>query len=334
MLNLRRIKHVAERVGFTEQRLVEIAENADSLCQELILLDPAKPNVLREVLNVRGDLRRVQERLLRKVFMPRLTPSPYAHGGVRGRHIKSNIQVHADSVFVLTADISNFFPSVSRNRVYRLFAQKLGCTPDVARLLTRLCTYRHHLALGLVTSPFLAEQVLLPIDQRLNGACNKAGLSFTRYVDDITISGPFDLEKSKSGFAASVSKIMSEHGFKMHPGKLEFGRLDEGTPITKITIRRGHPDVRREYLHELHRQLNDANDLARDREFLGPYFTRGQIAGRVRFVCWINPGRRKQLIAKLNSIPWRAAARIAADRGLVAAKRRLVRPQEMANRTV
>ena len=69
-------------------------------------------------------------------------------------------------------------------------------------------------------------------------------MKYSRYVDDLAISGGFDL--AESGFAASVSSILSEHGFSMHLDKSVFGRLAEGTPITKITIRNGHPDVRRE----------------------------------------------------------------------------------------
>lgn len=330
MLNLRRIEHLAATIGFTAQQLCEVAENADDFCEELILLDPAKPDKRRSVLNVCGDLRKAQDRLLRGLFMSKLTPSPHAHGGIRGRHIKTNVQAHLNAVFVFTADISNFYPTVSRNRVYRLFVQRMGCTPDVARILTRLCTFRHHLALGLVTSPFLAEQVLLPIDSRIAAACNQAELTFTRYVDDITISGGFNLEES--GFAACVSKILSEHGFKMHPDKVAYGRLSEGAPITKIMVRNGHPDVRREYLDELRRQLDDARNLANGRDFEGPYFTRGQVVGRVRFVCWINPGRSKQLLADLNSVPWNNAAKEAARRGLVAARKRLIKPELAVNR--
>jgi hypothetical protein len=141
-------------------------------------------------------------------------------------------------------------------------------------------------------------------------------------VDDLTISGHFDLKQS--GFEATVEQILSEHGFVKHPTKVEYGRLSKGAAITKITVRDGHPDVRKEYLAELDRQLSAANDLANGREFHGLYFTRNQIAGRIRFVCWINPNRRKRLLQKFNSISWSKVAKEAASRGLVAAKKRLV----------
>ena len=53
------------------------------------------------------------------------------------------------------------------------------------------------LALGLITSPILADQMMDCVDDRIGGACRKAGLVYTRYVDDLTISGPYDLEQKR-----------------------------------------------------------------------------------------------------------------------------------------
>ena len=77
-----------------------------------------------------------------------------------------NAERHLRSQFAFSCDIMEFYPSIHSSRVYRLFAKIQGCSPDVARLLTRLCTYRYHLALGLITSPLLADQ-FLTIDETL-----------------------------------------------------------------------------------------------------------------------------------------------------------------------
>ena len=122
--------------------------------------------------------------------------SEFSHGGVRGRHIKTNVEQHIESTFVFTADVSNFYPTISHKRVYRLFVEDFACSPDVAHICTKLCTYKHRLALGLITSPMLADQVMRRIDARIGGLCRNAGLVYTRYVDDLTISGPFDLKES------------------------------------------------------------------------------------------------------------------------------------------
>ena len=178
-----------------------------------------------------------------------------------------------------------------------------------------------------MTRPFLAEQVLLPVDKRISAVCEKAGLSYSRYVDDVTISGAFDLERS--GIGATVSNILDKHGFKVNPEKRLFGRLSEEIPITKLIPRNGRPDVQRAYLEELVRQLDDADRLAAGLEFKGPYFTRGQLAGKVQFVSWINPSRRKILVSKYKSIQWDKVEREAFKRRFVVAKKTLVRAERL-----
>jgi hypothetical protein len=261
--------------------------------------------------------------MLRTILLPALSPSQFSHGGVRGRHIKTNIGPHLDSTFVFTTDISNFYPSISHYRVYRLFCKTFQCSPDVARICTKLCTHDHHLALGLITSPILADQMMDRVDQRIGGACQKAGLVYTRYVDDLTISGPNDL--AKSGFPDLAQRILEQNGFLVKADKTLFGRLAEGTPITKIRVNRGHPDVGKDYLAELQRQLVDAKSLASGGPFDGPYFTNGQIRGRIEFVCWVNPGRRRMLLPAFRAIAWNKVRDEAAKRRLIVSKKHLSR---------
>ena len=326
MLNIRQLKHLATRLGVSVAKLEAVADSAANWCEELELLDPAKPNIQRTVLNVFGPLRKLQAKLLRQVLLPKLAASEFSHGGVRGRHIKTNVEQHIESKFVLTADISDFYPTISRNRVYRLFTEDFACSPDVARICTKLCTHKHRLALGLITSPMLADQVMRRIDARIGGLCRNAGLVYTRYVDDLTISGPFDLKES--GFAALIQRILADHGFKANPLKNCFGRLADGIPITKIRVKHGHFDVRKEYIDEVERQIADASALATGGDFQGPYFTEAQVWGRVQFVCWINRGRRPILLRKFRAVPWKKVNEEARKRGLVATKKTLRRRRQ------
>jgi RNA-directed DNA polymerase len=159
------------------------------------------------------------------------------------------------------------------------------------------------------------------VDRRIGGACAKAGLVYTRFVDDVAISGPFNLEKG--GFAKLVEKILADDGFSVNRSKHVFGKLNENLSITSLRTVRGHLDVRTEYLDELVRQIDDAVSLARDEEFNGPYYTAGQILGRVRFVCWVNPGRKRELIRRFRTVNWRAVNAFARKRGYEATRKTL-----------
>ncbi len=321
MLRIRQVTHLAKLLETPPEQLAVIAESASDYCEELILLDPAKPKP-REVLCINGELRRIQKLLLTKVLMPKLKPSRFNHGGVKKRHIKTNLAQHKSSRFAITFDIADFYPSIDRVRVYKLFAQRMACSPDVARLLTRVCTYDHHLALGMITSPFLADQIVAGIDGRIAGACSRLGLTYSRYVDDLTISGHFDLESS--GIEAMVAKILRDHGFRLNIHKTDAGRLSDGLSITKLRLRNGQPDVERTYLSELKRLLKDAAALGRNEPFEGPYYTRDQLVAKVRHVCWINPRRATELKRLIRAVPWRGVKANALAKGLVATKKRLL----------
>jgi hypothetical protein len=327
MLYIRQVKHLAHRLGITVRVLEKVAEAPERWCKELVLLDPAKPTKPRDVLSVRGQLREIQSRMLRNILLPALPVSQFSHGGIRGRHIKTNVEPHLESAFVLTTDISAFFPSISHDRVYQLFTESFHCAPDVGRFCTKLCTHDHYLALGLITSPILADQVLAEVDERIAGACRSAGLVYTRYVDDLTISGPFDLKRS--GFPGLFQRILVEHGLHINPEKHCFGRITK-VPITKIRINGGHLDVRREYLAGLERQLAGARRLAAGDQFDSLYYTAGQIWGRIQFVCWVNPGRRRTLVPQFRAIRWDKVSEEAERRGLIAAKPSLVERNSFA----
>lgn len=327
MLNIHRLGQLTKRLRHPEGELSRIIEQREKYVEELILYDPRKPDKPRDVISVWGPLRELQDLFYSSVLLPRLLPSESSHGGVTERSIKTNAKPHAGSDFVFKADIADFYPSISAERVRVHFLKGLGCSAMVADSLARLCTYDGHLALGLVTSPILADSILRPVDIRLAAACKKLGLAYSRYVDDITISGGFDL--SESGIPTLLGEVLRSHGFKAKEEKHVFGRLDT-TPITGVRIRNGHLDIASDYALELDRQLDDAESLGANGVFDGPFYTENQIRGRVTYVCWVNPGRRTALAKRLASINWEEHRAEGGRRGLIAAKKRLVRRPKIA----
>lgn len=313
-----------ELLQTTEPALRRTLDDKASCYSVLELFDPAKPKKIREVLSVTGEVRRLQEAVYRRLLLRKLFPSDCSHGGIRGRSIKTNAAVHRNARFVFKADISDFYPSIHYSRVYRLFVHQLGCCPDVARLLTQLCTYNSHLALGLVTSPIIADRMLQRVDARIAALCKSMGLVYSRFVDDVTISGPYSLQSS--GIESSILEIMKDDGFKLKASKLEFGSISDVT-ITGLRLEDGALDVGRAYLRELNRQLDDAESLSVDGPFAGPYFSANQIRGRVLFVSWINRGRRDRLMARFRRINWVRVQRNARERGYVCCRKTLKEKQ-------
>lgn len=326
MLGIQRLASLAEIVDFELGELKLTAEFASRDITELMAWDPAKKP--RPVISVGGKLRVFQNRLYHRRLKERLQPCAHSFGGVAGRHIVFNAERHIGHQFIYKADIANFFPSITIDRVNRLFLHDLGCSYEVSRFLTRLCTHDYHLALGLVTSPILADQILRQVDNRIAGLCENYALTASRFVDDLTISGNFDIEKSP--VPDQIRRILNSHGFRQKSAKSYGARLDESQTITGLRLKQDRVDVAKDYLAELDRQLVDHASLASGGQFDGPLQSASQLAGRVNYVSWINHNRRFGLKRKLNAIRWPDVWREAAVRGLVQASKILTLRDEPA----
>ncbi len=326
MLGIRRIEHLAMQLGVPRRRLERVADEAPSYYEELILLDPAKPHKVREVLSVRGPLRMLQDRLHHRVLAPARHPSKYSHGGVRGRNIKTNAASHAKSPFVHVTDIADFYPSVHSSTIYRLFTNQFACSPDVAHICTKLCTRDKHMPLGLLTSPILADCLMAPADYRIGRMCELQDLAYSRFVDDLAISGRYPID---SGTACElIKKILKGYGFRTNPEKDRTGRTSPDTAIAKLYIRRGRPDVTPQYLALVKSQIETASALSRGCEIAAAYYTADQILGRIHFIAWVNPGRKRELLRAFHAIDWEAVEQEATARGLVALKKQLIKKAE------
>lgn len=323
MLNIRSERMLANILGVPLWRLHSDLKTLGRCYMEYYLINPARPGKRREILEIRGHWKRYLDKLYTRILLPALRPSIHSHGGVKGRSIVSNANAHRNSIYVFNADIADFFPSIHYERVYKLFVEKFDCSANVARICTRLCTHNYHLAVGLQTSPILADKVLDQVDVRIGSACNSAGLIYTRFVDDITITGIFDLQES--GFVSLVKKIINQNGFELSPHKQKTGKLSDGIPITSLRLKGENLDVSKLYISNLINQIRDAARLSQGLDsFIGPYYSPDQIFGRIQFACSINPARKGRLFRLCRNIDWKKCNEEAERRGFMAQKNRLI----------
>ena len=325
-LNFKTADELAGILGTTPRALSRVINSADHFYEDCVLIDPARPDNNREIVKVEGELRRLQEVLYHRVLKPGHKPTCYSHGGIKSRNIKTNISPHCGSQFILTRDIQDFFPSISDRRIHTLFKKCLLCSEDVARILTRLCTYRHHLAQGLITSPILADYLMMWADKRIGAMCDRVPgdkpLVYTRYVDDLTISARFSIESGT--FPKLVDQILKDSGFTVHPKKKACGPLTNQVKITKIRIHKGRPDIHPDYLADLKHQISKVGQLQHGGNWDGLYYTPDQILGRIHYVGWINPAHTPILMAAFKSFDWKKVECEAKLRGLERVRKKLV----------
>lgn len=336
MFNLGGLNDLSGALGIDRRHLQMVLDDFDQaphlLVKELTLWHPDASKKPRDVISILKPWRVIQDRVYRKLLLPWFKPHVCSHGGIRRRSPSTNARRHLGNTHAFVADISNFFPSVSCFRVNKFFLGK-ACSPKVASILTRLCTYDFHLALGLVTSPIIANEILRPIDERIEHACRQRNLVYSRFIDDITISGKYD--PSLSGIENVVQDVLVRHHFKVAKDKTDYGRLDvpsvadrdnarnKQLAITGVRLKGDHLDPSRKFTKELERIIDDHISLSHDGTFVGPLLMESEVFGKAHYATSLNPGRRRQIFGRLKMIDWSRLMGIAVTRELVRLTKRM-----------
>ena len=152
---------------------------------------------------------KIQTEILAKVPLPTCV-----QGGVRGRSIITNAKHHVGKPVLSTMDIKNCFPSITVQKVRRVF-EDIGFTGEAMSILTKLTTWERQLPQGPPTSVTIANLALANLDRRQLGLAKQHGFRYTRFVDDMSASGGRRLRKVRN----LQERIVQDEGFSIKPLK-------------------------------------------------------------------------------------------------------------------
>ena len=272
-------------------------------------------------------LKALQRRLL-EGLLDCIPPHEAACGYVRDRSVLDHARAHAGQDVVLRFDLREFFASVRASRVHALFAT-LGYPADVARELTALCTVatpepvlrrlheagdidwsqlqrlrEPHLPQGAPTSAALANLCAFRLDLRLDGLAWALGARYTRYADDIALSGPAHLRHAFERIAAWVGRIASEEGFELNHRKTRCMAAGRRQSVCGVVVNVLPNLPRRDFDRlkaVLHRcVVNGPATENRERRVDWRQHLRGQVA----WVTQINAARGRKLRELFERIDW------------------------------
>ncbi len=173
------------------------------------------PSKLRPIDNPLNELSWVQKRIYRRLLKPICFPE-HVLGAVPKRSVRNNAERHLRSgALLVTIDIRQCFPSVTNVHVYRVWRQFLDCSTPVAKLLTRLTTFRRRLPQGAATSPLLANLFIWMVDEPIRRACGEMGVEYSTYIDDLPFSG----ERARELIQVAASTL-GPHGLRLSRKKV------------------------------------------------------------------------------------------------------------------
>jgi hypothetical protein len=250
-------RKLAWTLGVPLARLEGIAINAGEHYREWQAYNKNKTKV-RTIRSPDDELKSIQRNISKRILGVE-DVGPEVHGGVPGRSPRTNAAQHIGCNCLVTMDVRSFFPSVRHEMVFRMF-REFGCGTGVSRLLTQLTTLQGALPQGAPTSVPIANLLLArPVDQPTGAQARTMGVVYTRFVDDVGMSGD-----RPHTMISDVARRLSERGLKIYRGrhddKLKIRRRSEPQVITgilinsgRLTLPRRHRDKVRAAIHELPR---------------------------------------------------------------------------------
>lgn len=201
-----------------------------------------KPNgELRSISAPEPILMDVQRWMLSHLFK-NLTQHPASFAYRSGRGIVQCAEQHVGSRWMIKLDIHDFFGSVTETDVYRVFRRsgynKLTSL-ELARLTTRakdatrprwrmslhsIAAYtvdrQGILPQGGPTSGILANAVAARLDRLIGDYAATHSLAYTRYSDDLVLSGPGDFDRVRAAkMVKDVETLIRRAGFEPHRKK-------------------------------------------------------------------------------------------------------------------
>ena len=280
------------------------------------LLEVPEPYLLATQRRLLGDL------------LDRVPPHEAACGYVRERSVVDHARAHAGRPVILKFDLQDFFATVRASRVHATFAA-LGYSEAVARALTALCTtatpepvlerLRHeggltwtqaqrlrdpHLPQGAPSSAALANLCAFGFDVRVAAFARELGARYTRYADDLVLSGGESLRAARPRIEARIAAIALEEGFALNHRKTRCLAQARRQQVCGIVVNAGTRLPRAEFdrlkaiLHGCVRDGPAAHNRA------GHASWKEHLRGRVAWAAQLNAAKAVRLQRLFAQIDW------------------------------
>jgi RNA-directed DNA polymerase len=191
---------------------------------------PKRDGTPRRLLVPQGELKVLQSKIKRHI-VDKFPLFDCVHGGVRGRSVLSNALPHVQKQVVFSVDLRDFFPHVTPDRVLRIF-RGLGFGEECANILMKATTWKYQLPQGAPTSTGLANLSLVKADWRLLQLAQDRQFSYTRYVDDLTLSGGWRL----LDFRKLILRIIESEGFAVKIEKTGPKHIGQRQVVTHLVV--------------------------------------------------------------------------------------------------
>lgn len=290
----------------------------------------------RYIHAVTSELFRVQSFLAHEI-LAKVPPHSAAFAFHSGGGIKRCAKQHCGARWLFQYDLSNFFYSVNEADVYGLFCQ-MGYRPllafEFARLSTTIrmppsmsglinlvppdrrgmpyadaCNKLGVLPQGSPTSPAISNLVARELDDRLEKVAVRYGLVYTRYADDITLSGmTVGKDRSRGEIHRSVIHAIRKSGFIENESKTRIAGPGSKKLVLGLLVDGPEPRLSKEMYERVDTRLYACKKFglkatADFYKFDSAYGFYNHLAGLLSFVKDVDPLSWSRFAPRFEEIP-------------------------------
>jgi hypothetical protein len=180
------------------------------------------------------ELKTIQKRLCK--LMTRIEIPDWVMSGKKHRSYITNAEKHLESSFIKTMDISQFYDSVQRGYIYKMFKNIFKMEKDISWIMTDLVTYKGILPTGSPTSQLIVYWTYCEMFVAINDVALENDSIFTLYVDDITFSSNKPIG---ANLRAEVSLLLKKNGLRAKVKKDHYYQSNTFKVVTGVGIYKG-----------------------------------------------------------------------------------------------
>lgn len=301
-LDLYSLRHLETILGMSREELKSLASNAGRHYSPFSKNTPPRPfpkkliqqRKTRLIDNPIEPLKSVQDRIHRKLLKQLVLPE-HLLGGMPGKTIKDNVLMHSGAKVLITIDIKGFFPSISAAQIYEVWRHLLNCSPQIARVLTKLTTCNGYLPQGAATSTLLANLVLASFDGPIRKVCEAQSIRYSSWVDDLAFSGA----DATRDIVPHVIEVLNQSGFAVKHKKINVMGAKSKKVLNNILLSKV-PSLERSRLDQLRSGIHKIKTGQVVQGELDLHLKR--LKGQIGFVKFINPRKGTALERQLQAV--------------------------------
>lgn len=302
------IESLSKCLGVPEKVLIEVAEKRDSYYKEN---EPEiKSNGKKRITySLDKRLKIIQKKIKVKIFNSVYYPD-YLQGSIKDklnpRTYEKNAAIHAGAKLIISEDVSNFFPSIDEKIVCEMWKYLFGFSVEVSKLLTKLTTYKGSVPQGGVTSSYISNLIMWDLEPALVMKLDSMGLTYTRYIDDVTISSRLQwIPKEKIEISIkSIYAMLKAKGVNPNRTKHQIMGGDNKMVIHNLNVNSGRPTLNKVKRQKIRLEVFNLKKLSIVCNKRGKKYEElfKSVNGKVLELCKFHPSQGEKYLDELNSI--------------------------------